>query len=141
MMKTFLFSICLVVCIGIKAQTAEHVVNEFFTALNAKDTETLNLLTLEDLQLHSLMLSEDIKHSSTSKAKFIEGVNSIPANVNIEERIFDVQSLISGHLAQFQVPYEFYVNGEFTHKGTNVLTLLHTKDGWRVSYIADTREK
>lgn len=141
MMKTFLFSICLVVCIGIKAQTAEHVVNKFFTALNAKDTETLNLLTLEDLQLHSLMLSEDIKLSSTSKAKFIEGVNSIPANVNIEERIFDVQSLISGHLAQFQVPYEFYVNGEFTHKGTNVVTLLHTKDGWRVSYIADTREK
>lgn len=141
MMKTFLFSICLVVCIGIKAQTAEHVVNKFFTALNAKDTETLNLLTLEDLQLHSLMLSEDIKLSSTSKAKFIEGVNSIPANVNIEERIFDVQSLISGHLAQFQVPYEFFVNGEFTHKGTNVVTLLHTKDGWRVSYIADTREK
>ena len=59
----------------------------------------------------------------------------------MEEKKFDVQSLISGHLAQFQVPYEFYLNGEFTHKGTNVLTLLHTKDGWRVSYIADTREK
>jgi len=140
MMKTFLFSICLVVCIGIKAQTAEHVVDEFFTALNAKDFETLNLLTIEDLLLHSLMLSEDIKLSSTTKAKFIEGVKSIPAEVTIEERIFDIQSLTSDRLAQFQVPYEFYVNGEFSHKGINVLTLLHTKDGWRVSYIADTRE-
>lgn len=140
-MKAVLFFFCFFLCINVKAQSADKIVKDFFTALSAKDTEALDQLTLEDLLLHSLMLSEDIKLSSSTKAKFIEGVKSIPAEVIIEERIFDILSLITDHLAQFQVPYEFYVNGELSHKGTNVLTLLHTKDGWKVSYIADTREK
>jgi hypothetical protein len=140
-MKTILFSICVFICVGAKSQTAEEVVSNFFKALSAKDAETIDRLTLDDMHLHSLMLGDDTQLSSTTKTKFIEGLKSIPEEVNIEERIFDVQSLISEDLAQFQVPYQFYVNGKSSHSGINVLSLLNTKDGWKISYIADTRIK
>lgn len=141
MMKILLLSMGIIISMGLKAQTAEDIVNAFFTALNAKDAKVLEQLTVDDMQLHTLILGENSQTSSTTKAKFIEGISAISAEVKIEERIFNIRSLSTSHLAQFQVPYEFYINGEFSHKGINVLTLLRTKLGWRVSYIADTREK
>ena len=139
MMKRLLFYLSFLVFIATNAQTADEVVQEFFTALSDKDTETIGRLTLDNIQLHSLMLADSTMLTSTTKEKFISGLKSIPAEVNIEERIFDITSLQSDHLAQFEVPYEFYVNGSLSHSGTNVLTLLKTENGWRISYVADTR--
>jgi hypothetical protein len=93
------------------------------------------------MHLQSLSISDKILLTSSSKAKFIQSIKGIPAEVNIEERIFDITYLLSDHLAQFQVPYEFYINGKLSHSGINVLTLVKTEEGWRVSYIADTRNK
>lgn len=123
------------------AQTSDKVVQDFFTALSAKDAKTLDLLTLDNMQLHSLAVNKIINLSASSKEAFIQNIASIPGEVEIEERIFDISSIKTEYLAQFQVPYEFYVNGQLSHSGTNVLTLLQTVDGWRISYIADTRSK
>ncbi len=139
-MKTILFSICFMFFLTINAQTAEETVQDFFEALSTKDVETIDKLTLDDMNLHSLMLSDEIKLSSSNKTKFLESLKSIPKDVNIEERIFDIKVLTSEYFTQFQVPYEFYVNDKLSHKGTNVLTLVKTEMGWKISYIADTRE-
>lgn len=140
-MKFLLLLCILVFSFNIKAQTAEVVMKDFFTALSAKDVETLDRLTLDEMQLHSLAISDTVVLSSTSKNQFIESFKNIPENIIIEERIFDIKSLVSDHLAQFEVPYEFYVNAKLSHTGTNVLTLVKNQDGWKISYIADTRIK
>lgn len=140
-MKFLLLLCILVFSFNIKAQTAEVVMKDFFTALSAKDVETLDRLTLDEMQLHSLAIYDTVVLSSTSKNQFIESFKNIPENIIIEERIFDIKSLVSDHLAQFEVPYEFYVNAKLSHTGTNVLTLVKNQDGWKISYIADTRIK
>lgn len=140
-MKFLLLLCVLVFSFNIKAQTAEVVMKDFFTALSAKDVETLDRLTLDEMQLHSLAISDSVVLSSTSKNQFIKSFKNILENIIIEERIFDIKSLVSDHLAQFEVPYEFYVNGSLSHSGTNVLTLVKNQDGWKISYIADTRIK
>lgn len=130
-MRIILLPICFLVFINSSSQKAENTVNAFFKALNTKDVETLNHLTLD----------EDATLTSSIKIKFINNIKSIPSNVKIEERISDIKTLKSDYLIQFQVPYEFYIDGILSHKGTNVLTLINTTNGWRISYIADTREK
>ena len=127
--------------IGIKAQTSDEVVQQFFTALNAKDTETLDRLALDNMQLHSLTVNDSIILNASSKEKFLENFKSIPKEVVIEERIYDITSLKSDYLAQYKVPYSFYVNGELSHSGINVLSLIKTNDKWLISYIADTRKR
>lgn len=130
-MRIILLPICFLVFINSSSQKAESTVNAFFKALNTKDVETLNHLTLD----------EDATLTLSIKIKFINNIKSIPSNVKIEERISDIKTLKSDYLIQFQVPYEFYIDGILSHKGTNVLTLINTTNGWRISYIADTREK
>lgn len=139
-MKSYLLIPIFLLSLLANAQTADEVVQDFFKALNDKDVEILDKLTLEDMHLHSLQLSDSIVVSSSTKIEFLENFKKIPESLKIEERIFDITSLQSKNLAQFQVPYEFYVNGELSHSGTNVLTLIKKEKQWFISYIADTRE-
>jgi hypothetical protein len=44
-------------------------------------------------------------------------------------------------LASAWVQYEFYVNDKFSHKGTNLITLVKTNDFWKITAIIDTRKK
>lgn len=125
----------------INAQTSNDVVNSFFEALNSKNPDLLNDLCLEDMKLHSLSLGKDMVLTSQSKQGFIEGIKSIPKETTIFEKITSTEAIVKEHLAQYTLPYLFYVNDKLSHSGTNVITLLNTDDGWKISYIADTRER
>ncbi len=123
------------------AQSSNDFVNDFFKALNQKNIKVIDSLTLDNLKLHSLQLQPKASLSFSTKQDFLNSLKSIPENINIEEQIFDIDSLVSKHFAQYSIPYNFYVNGELSHSGTNVLTLIKVDKRWLISYIADTREK
>lgn len=140
-MKILVFGIFMSVCSwNFYAQTPDQVVDSFFEALNSKNHVSLKKLCLEDLQLHSLRINTTTAISSQSLDEFIDGIKSIPKETLIFEDITSKESIITEHLAQFTLPYAFYVNGTLSHSGTNVITLLNTSKGWKISYIADTRK-
>ena len=56
------------------------------------------------------------------------------------ERMWDATVLVHGPLAQVWTPYDFYVNGDFSHCGVDSFTLIKTTQGWRVSSVAYTVE-
>ncbi len=56
------------------------------------------------------------------------------------ERMWDATVLVHGPLAQVWTPYDFYVNGEFSHCGVDSFTLIKTTDGWTVAGVAYTVE-
>ena len=140
MSKFNLVIFSLVMSFAAMAQNPNEVTNAFFEALNSKDHEALQILRVHDMKIHSLKLGDSVTISSQTGKEFIEGIKSMPEEVTIFEKIIDSDSIISEHLAQFTLPYEFYINGKLSHRGINVMTLLKTKSGWKVSYVADTRE-
>ena len=133
-----LITICFFTAIS-QAQTTGEVIDSFFEALNSKDHQKLDALCLDDIQIHSLSLGDETILNSQSKKGFIDGVKSIPEEMKIFEKIVSKESIVTKHLAQYTLPYSFYVNDQLSHKGTNVMTLLKTENGWKISYIADTR--
>lgn len=140
-MRPFLILIIMSLSLNLQAQSAEKVVNSFFEALNNKNPQAIDSLTLDDLKLHSLQIHPQSPMSITTKKEFLQSLKAIPDNINIEEKIFDVDSMVTDHLAQYKIPYKFYINGELSHSGTNVFTLVLIENKWYVSYIADTRKK
>ncbi|MEM0542129.1 hypothetical protein WFZ85_05850 [Flavobacterium sp. j3] len=50
---------------------------------------------------------------------------------------------VDGEMAHAWTPYEFYVNGKFSHKGVNAFTLFKDgsleASGWKIIHIVDTR--
>jgi len=68
------------------AQNPNEVVNAFFEALNSKDHEALEILTVHNRKIHSLKLGDSVTISSQTDKEFIEGIKSIPEEVTTFEK-------------------------------------------------------
>lgn len=66
---------------------------------------------------------------------------TIPADMQFEERILSYNIQVDGTMAHAWTPYEFYINGKFSHKGVNAFTLFKTAEGWKIVHLIDTRRK
>lgn len=51
------------------------------------------------------------------------------------ERIWDPVILVDGDLAMIWAPYDFHINGKFSHAGVDAMTFLRSDSGWQLAGI------
>lgn len=56
-----------------------------------------------------------------------------------DEQIYDPEIRVDGDLATLLVFYTFAIGEKFSHCGIDVMWLIRTEDGWKISALADTR--
>ena len=56
------------------------------------------------------------------------------------ERAWDETILIQGSIAIFWAPYDFHVDGEFSHCGVDSFQLIKKGDKWLITNASWTRE-
>lgn len=62
-----------------------------------------------------------------------EVLESIAAvTVPMDERIWDPEVRVDGDVASLWAPYDFYVDGSFSHCGHDAVHLVRVDEGWRV---------
>jgi hypothetical protein len=54
------------------------------------------------------------------------------------ERIWDPETHLDGELAVVWAPYDFRVEGRFSHCGVDAFTLARGADGWKILSISYT---
>lgn len=52
--------------------------------------------------------------------------------VDIVERGFDPQVQVSGRVASVWLPYDLYIDGEWSHCGVDIFTMAKDGDQWRI---------
>jgi hypothetical protein len=57
------------------------------------------------------------------------------------ERMWMPTVTLHGSLAQVSAPYDFHIDGKFSHCGTDLFTLARSQGEWRVSGIAYTVQR
>lgn len=68
-----------------------------------------------------------------------ESINSIAAvTVPMNERIWDPEVRVDGGIAIAWAPYDFYIDGGFSHCGHDAFQLIRTDLGWKLSSITYT---
>jgi len=71
-----------------------------------------------------------------------ESINSIAAvTVPMVERIWDPEVRVDGEVAIVWAPYDFYINGSFSHCGHDGFHLVRTDRGWRLVSLIYTVEQ
>lgn len=111
-----------------------RMAEEFMRALSAKDTATLSGLMVEDATLHSVREgAEGPEIRLSTRADFLNSLGGDERE--LLERIWDPTVLVSGSVAVVLAPYDFYVEGQFSHCGTDVFTFLKGAEGWRVTGV------
>lgn len=64
-----------------------------------------------------------------------------PGTTHIEERIYDPLVRIDHDLAMVWAPFEFLVNGQVDHCGTDLFNLVRMDGKWLIASVADTGRK
>jgi len=68
-----------------------------------------------------------------SRAAFLESLGG--GDQELLERMWDPTARIQGRVARVWTPYDFHLNGEFSHCGIDVFTMLRGVEGWQVASI------
>ncbi len=111
-----------------------RVAREFLAALSRTDTATLRTLMLPGMSLASVREGPQGPVTRTSSgADFLTSLGG--EDQALLERMWDPEVLIKGRIAVVWAPYDFHLNGEFSHCGVDVFTLLKAADGWKVTGI------
>ena len=115
------------------------VVEQFFTAMEARDTAAIRRLFLPNARLARL---EHLPDSSAMGSSSIEEfLRQLPgARARLRERMWDPQVLEHKGLAVLWAPYDFRLDDRFSHCGVDAFTFLRTRDGWRITDVTYTVE-
>lgn len=137
----FLGAIATAPCYG---QTGDHeravlsALDRFFEAMTERDTALMASTLVRGGDLHfvngdrtspvrTVSFSEYLNRLSEGKERFVE-------------RYWDARVEVSGPIATATMPYDFHIDGVFSHCGVDVFTLLY--DGaWRIASVSYTRQK
>jgi hypothetical protein len=102
-----------------------------------KSVMTDNLLlqtTFKDQDGKNILVTEN-------RSKLIEAIASRPEDQKWDERLLAYNIQIDGSMANVWTPYEFWLNGVFSHCGVNNFQLFNDSGQWKIIYLIDTRRK
>ena len=143
--SSFCFLICLVMSSLSFAQEDERgaileTVEEFFTAIRTTDKQLLESILVPD----SLNISTSEEDGGATQFTTLTYGNMVsvltrPGRLAIE-RAWDETILIQGSIAIFWAPYDFHVDGEFSHCGVDSFQLIKEGDKWLITNASWTRE-
>ncbi len=130
---TLVVSACVLATNSAAAQATDSavvlgVVQKLFDGMRTKDTALLRAVLIPGTQFVSMRGGRSIRRQSDSS--FLASIGS--GKEVLEERMWKPTMFISRDLAHVTAPYDFYIDGRFSHCGDDSFTLLRTETGWKV---------
>jgi hypothetical protein len=87
-----------------------------------------------DAVLHSLRTRDGVPTVGVrTRAQFLEGLAE--EKTEFLERVWNPTVLVDGGVAVVWAPYDFHAEGQFSHCGIDVLTLVESGEGWRITGV------
>jgi hypothetical protein len=116
------------------------VVNRVFDGMRAADSATVRTAFAEGVRFASVD-----SRATPPRVKYdaVDGwLAGIAKSANRwDEQIYDVQVRVDAGIAQVWAPYTFYLDKKVSHCGVDMLQLLKTPDGWKITELADSRKR
>lgn len=122
---------------------ARIIVDTFFKGFHQGDTLMMKSVMIDNLPTQTVYTNGkgEAQVVDGNVAELLRAISNRPADQTWEEKILSYQIQVDGNLAHVWTPYEFWLNGEFSHCGANAFTLGKTEDGWKILHLIDSRRK
>lgn len=116
------------------------VVHEFFRAMTANDSAAAARTILPDApNFVSSMRGDSTVLSQSSAARFLASL--VTSKRVMVERMWEPTVLVHGAIATVWAPYDFHIDGTFSHCGVDAFSLARSSAGWRIVSITYTVER
>lgn len=149
MKKRLCIHLCLffigVPLLNLKAQQTApfSTIESFFKAFHDRDSLQLQKYFAAEAQI-SFTTNNELNQPSRRTIKVNDFINRVCHRSDTpvwEERIGKPEIQIHQNLATIWVPFQFYLDGKFSHQGYNFFLLFWKGTHWEILYLSDTREK
>lgn len=126
------------------AQSAEEevmaVVEQLFDGMRSADTTMMRSTFHPEVRLVTTGEREGQPVATLVPVeRWLEGVAG--AEVVLDERLYDVTVQVAGGLASVWAYYTLHAGDRFSHCGYDAFQLVRTTDGWKITQVADTRQR
>ena len=108
------------------------VIDNFFESINTGNGELLASLEVEGAQILNIREGAAGEYEFAARNWFV--AENFSSETHLTERYWDEELLISDVLAVFWAPYDFHVDGEFSHCGVDVLNLIKIEGAWKIGH-------
>jgi len=126
-----------------ESESVKQVIETFFKGLHNGDSTIMKSTFHKDIKIQTTNNNKEglkILKTDDPKKLLIGIANKKPENVYLEKLLsYDIK--IDGNLASVWTPYEFYLNGNFSHCGANSFQLFNNNGTWQITYLVDMRRR
>ncbi|HEY6387429.1 MAG TPA: nuclear transport factor 2 family protein [Candidatus Acidoferrum sp.] len=122
---------------SVEQQAVLAPVTQLFDGMAKRDAATIKKPLLSG---GTMVLMRDGKPSQMTFEDFADRVGK-PGTTQIQERIHDPLVRIDHDLAVVWAPFEFLMDGQVDHCGTDLFNLVRTDGKWVIASVADTGRK
>mgnify|MGYP000539549737 CR=1 FL=1 len=149
MPRIITFLIALVFSITITAQKKSEekeirkVIETFFEGLHKGDSTLMKTTLHKEIKIQTTSTNKEGKKTlkTETREKLLTSIaNKNPEHIYLEKLLsYDIK--IDGNLASVWTPYEFYLNGKFSHCGANSFQLFNNNGNWEIIFLVDMRRR
>ncbi|PCI74078.1 MAG: hypothetical protein COB20_15530 [SAR86 cluster bacterium] len=145
---SLLIVLCLLFSSSVFSQTDEshpefdsvmQAINGWIETLETGDLSRRAELTIDGAIIQRLVQQED---GSFERLPRVRNIDTSASQQSVQiERFWDERVFINERMAVFWASYDFWVNGSFTHCGTDVFDLIKIDGEWKLGSMMYTIEK
>ncbi len=120
-------------------QKIKSVIQQFFESLEKKDATLMQETTMDEAQIwrrynNKKPIEMDMRFSKDDLPK----MHTLP---DVKEVALQFEISVGDGIAMAWVPYEFWIEGKFSHCGIDAFTLFRADGNWKIISVAYTVEK
>jgi len=117
-------------------------IDQMFNGMRTGDSTMVRSVMYPEMALKTCFVAKtgETRIANEQLIDFLEAVGT-PHTELWDERIHDAEIKIDDRLAMAWVPYEFYLDGVYSHEGVNVFELVEVDGKWLILSITDTRRR
>lgn len=146
-MKNLFLILALSICFDCFSQQTEEteiaevksVVNQFFESLEKQDTVLLKEVAFMEGQIWTV--NNTVSPARQRMRFFKDDLMTFQSKNTYLETALNMDVKIHEGMAMAWVPYEFRLNGEFSHCGVDVFTLVKKDEKWKIINLSYSIEK
>ena len=122
--------------IPIAAQTAADrdavlkTMQAFFDTMSAKDVDGARKILMPQGRFHAVRMRDNNLRSFSNEEYFAQLQSSKQA---MQERMWNPEVRVHGLIATVWTPYDFWIDGKFSHCGIDAFDLVKTEEGWKIA--------
>ena len=113
-------------------------VQAFFDTMTAKDVDGARKILMPQGRFHAVRM-RDGNIRSFSNEEYFADLQS--AKRVMRERMWNPEVRVHGAIATVWTPYDFWIDGKYSHCGIDAFDLVKTDEGWKIAGGSYTLEE